>query len=207
MEGDCCAPPHGDGPAGREQRGHAGGPAWQWLAPVVCYCGASAVMWGLAHRQYTGWSRLQSAACVPLLFTPCRAAAAELIWLNSFGCAISIHLFYGLTGYGVLNLLAARSLRRFPCYAGARNKFALHLGADALLHLSPCLLCWLFVAREPQRVAPARLWLLPAVTHVAYPYLLIGTCNPCALYDLDDIYPAWKYRAAWVLTFVAYSLI
>ena len=115
--------------------------------PAASCCAATAVMWRRAHRRYTGWSRPQSAACVPLLFTPCRAAA-ELIWLNSFGRAVSTHIFDAITRYEALNLLAARSPRRCSPLRGVRNKFALHMGAP----------------REP-----AHLWPLPAVTHVAYP--------------------------------------
>ena len=66
--------------------------------PAASCCAATAVMWRRAHRRYTGWSRPQSAACAPLLFTPCRAAA-ELIWLNSFGRAVSTYIFDAITRY------------------------------------------------------------------------------------------------------------
>jgi hypothetical protein len=180
-----------------------------YIIPFIFYNSATIIMYNLSYTKYTGWSRLQSIFCIPLLFIKLydiNKIASDLIWLNSFGCAISIHFFYILTNYEILNIMASRNLIKFKFYKKIHNKFIIHLIADALLHWSPCLLCLIYIKHEYHN-HKKYIWLLPAITHTSYSYLLIRSWNPCSLYELDDIYPIWKYRTAWILTFIGYYII
>jgi hypothetical protein len=49
--------------------------------------------------------------------------------------------------------------------------------------------------------------LIPAITHVSYPYLLIKSWNPTTLYDIPITFPNWKYVVGWIGTFGGYYLI
>jgi hypothetical protein len=171
------------------------------MLPFLSYHSATMIMYALGHKKYTGWSRLQSMFCIPFLFTSYSNVATELIWLNSFGCALSVHLFYAVTHYEVLHLLASRSLSSSSYYQKTRYKKLCHFIADAILHGTPCLLC-LGLSRERQPYV----WIVPALTHVSYPYIMIGTWNPSSLYGVDD-YPKWKYRLCWIGTFFIYVFL
>ena len=51
------------------------------------------------------------------------------------------------------------------------------------------------------------IWIIPASSHVIYPYLLTGHFNPTTLYEINIVYPEWKYILGWILTFISYFTI
>jgi hypothetical protein len=89
------------------------------------------------YQHYTGWSRLQSIFCIPFLYHP---QASDLIRINSFGCFISVHIFYSLSRYEILHTLASRSLQPFALYRSCKYKRLVHFIADFIVHGTPCVL-------------------------------------------------------------------
>ena len=118
------------------------------IIPIISYNIATLIMYKLSkyhnnklYNKYTGWSRLQIIFCVPFLFIKyydINSIASDLIYLNSFGCGISVHIFYILSNYKVLDILASRSLNKFKIYNYfIRYKIIIHLIADGILHWTP----------------------------------------------------------------------
>jgi hypothetical protein len=63
-----------------------------YIIPFIFYNSATIIMYNLSYTKYTGWSRLQSIFCIPLLFIKSydiNKIASDLIWLNSFGSFLS----------------------------------------------------------------------------------------------------------------------
>jgi len=191
------------------------------MIPIISYCIATLIMYNLSiynknklYNKYTGWSRLQIIFCIPFLFIKknnISYIASDLIYLNSFGCSFAVYVFYILSNYQVLNILASRSLNKFIIYQKLcyfiRYKIFIHLIADLILHGTPILLSCLFINHTPIYTYKKKLWLVPAITHVLYPYLLIKTWNPTELYEINIIYPIWKYYIGWIGTFFGYYFI
>jgi len=178
------------------------------MIPVISYCTATGIMYALSsyhqnrkYQYYTGWSRLQSIFCIP--FVHSHDMATDLIYLNSFGCLISVHVCYLLTDYGVLHEVASRSLKDYRFYQRCSYKKSLHYIADGLLHGTPALLCVLYLTPTSHKT---HVWILPAVSHVAYPYLLLRQFDPSPLYEVSYD-PSWKIAVAWAGTFCGYWIL
>jgi len=157
---------------------------------VVVHCSATFLMYTLSkyhqnksYQKYTGWSRVQILSCI-FLSNP---IALDLIYLNSFGCLISVHIFYSLSNYKVLHILASRSVG---------NHKIVHFVADGFIHGTPALLSYMLITPQAHPYKNY-VWILPAVTHVVYPYLLIQSWNPTELYDIPLTFPTWKYAVGW----------
>lgn len=137
--------------------------------------------------------------------------ASDLIYLNSFGCFFAVHVFYILSNYQVLNILVSRSLNKLVIYQKLcyfiKYKIIIHIIADGILHGTPALISCLFINQTPIYPYKKYIWLIPATTHVLYPYLLIKSWNPTKLYEINIIYPDWKYYIGWFGTFLGYYLI
>lgn len=169
------------------------------MFPVVSYCTATFFMYRLSmihpkYRMYTGWSRMQILFCIPWLPDP---VATNLIYLNAFGCLLSVHMWYGLSNYEVLHILASRSLSPFNLHSTW-----MHYVSDGVIHGTPALL-----ALRLTPVYHPYLWLLPACTHVMYPYIVQGHWDPTRLYDIPIQYPAWKFVIGWTCNFIGYFFI
>jgi hypothetical protein len=170
------------------------------LMIFACYNMASVLMYSMGHAHYTGWSRLQICYCIPFLYTPYYQYAADLIIINSFGCFISVHMFYCLSRYEILHILASRSLSSFRFYQTCKYKKIMHFIADFIIHGTPCLVA-LRLPRDPHPYKNY-MWILPAMTHVSYPYLLTGSFNPAPLYNITGYS---NYKLGWALTLLGYA--
>jgi hypothetical protein len=166
----------------------------------TCYNMATILMYAFRHKHYTGWSRMQILFCIPFLYTKHYPYASDLIFINSFGCFISVHIFYCLSWYDILHILASRSLTPFHFYQTCHYKKLVHFIADFIIHGTPCLVA-LRLPREPHPYKNY-MWILPALTHVSYPYLLTGSFNPAPLYNITGYS---NYKLGWVLTIVGYA--
>ena len=167
---------------------------------VVSYAMATFFMYTIKFPTYTGWSRLQSICCIPFLYTTDASIATDLIILNSFGCLFSVHVFYSLSQYHILHTLASRSLQPYAFYQQSNHKKQLHYIADFILHGTPACLC-VFLNPTPYAYQ-SYVWILPAMTHVTYPYFLTGSFNPAPLYKMTGYDDAYKH--GWFWTCVAY---
>ena len=187
-------------------------------SPIISYNFATLIMYKLSiynknklYNKYTGWSRLQILFCIPFLFIKyhnINSIASDLIYLNSFGCAISVHIFYILSNYKVLDILASRSLKKFKLYNYfIRYKIIIHLLADGLLHWTPAYISYLYIDHNQNYSYKKYIWLIPACSHVIYPYILTKSFNPTTLYDINIVYPEWKYMLGWILTFIGYFIV
>lgn len=191
------------------------------IMPIASYCTATFIMYYLSihyknnlYNKYTGWSRLQIIFCIPFVFIKknnISYIASDLIYLNSIGCAFAVHIFYILSNYQVLNILASGYLKKLVIYQKLceiiKYKIIIHLFADALLHGTPILLSYLFITPSPIYIYKHYIWFIPAISHVLYPYLLIKSWDPTKLYNINIIYPNWKYWFGWLGTFLGYYLI
>jgi len=166
----------------------------------TCYNMATILMYASRHKHYTGWSRMQILFCIPFLYTNHYLYASDLIFINSFGCFISVHVFYCLSGYDILHILASRSLSSFYLYQVCNYKKLVHFIADFIIHGTPCLVA----LRLPRESHPYKnyMWILPALTHVSYPYLLTGSFNPAPLYNITGYS---NYKLGWALTILGYA--
>jgi hypothetical protein len=190
------------------------------MLPIISYCSATLIMYNLSisqenkiYNKYTGWSRLQIIFCIPFLFYENNMSyiASDLIYFNSFGCLFAVHVFYFLSKYRVLDILASRSLKKYAIYQKLcyfiKYKIIIHLIADLILHGTPAIVSYLYLKPTPIYPYKKYLWLLPAISHVLYPYLLIKTWNPIKLYEINIIFPNWIYMLGWIGTFSGYYLI
>ena len=159
----------------------------------LSYCAATWIMYLSRHKQYTGWSRIQLLCCIPWLPDP---VATDLILLNAFGCLLAVHVWYGLSKYEVLHILATRS-HIHPRW---------HYLADGVIHGTPALIAYVCLTPSPHPYK-STLWLLPACTHVLYPYALQGHWDAARLYDIPIQYPPWKMVLGWTGTFFVYFLV
>jgi len=168
---------------------------------MISYNMATLLMYSVSHKYYTGWSRMQIFFCIPYLYTNQSKYASDLIFINSLGCFISVHCFYCLSGYEVLHILASRSLSSFHMYKTCNHKKLLHFIADFMVHGTPCL----FALRLPRESHPYKnyMWILPALTHVSYPYMLTGSFDPAPLYNITGYS---NYKLGWLLTIVGYAV-
>lgn len=175
------------------------------MLSILSYTSATFLMYSMAkynenkkYQTYTGWSRLQILFCIPFYTNP---KVCDLIFLNSFGCFISVHMFYCLSNYEILHTLASRSLSPYDFYIQSKHKKMLHFMADFILHGSPCLFS-LCLKNEPYPYKEY-VWLLPAITHVTYPYLLTKSFDPSPLYNITGYS---NYQIGWFLTIFGYGL-
>jgi hypothetical protein len=172
------------------------------MYPILGYCAGTCSGYFM-HNYYTGWSRLHSLFCLPFLFTSYKAMAADLIWLNSCGCALSVHLFYSLTYYEPLSIIATRTFAKYKIH----STFVRHLIADSCIHCTPiCLSLFLYTTTKISYKNKEYIWLVPALSHaIVYPCLT--SWNPAITYKVDRTYPTWKYAVGWMGTFFSYSIV
>jgi len=144
-----------------------------------------------AYNKYTGWIRLQMFACLPLLPDP---LARDLLWNNAFGCLFAIHFIYSLDHYNLLSVLADRSLKTWGI---KKSTFVVHLTADFLVHGLPAMLVLLVLRQSNiEYIGQPYVWLLTGIPHSTYCYVLTGTWDPTAFYEVEK-YPLWKTLAVW----------
>ena len=183
--------------------------------PIVSYNMATGIMYTLSKRsgcrqynKYTGWSRLQILCCLPWI---CKRdvsnLARDLIHLNSFGCAIAVHVFYLLSGYKVLNILASRSLKSYTLNQYLYDNMVIHLLADFMIHGTPAVLCYYYIVPSPSYTYREYVWMIPAISHVMYPYMLVRSWDPTGLYEIPIKFHYWKYVVGWMGTFCGYYVV
>jgi len=189
------------------------------LLPIISYLIATVIMYILSlkhdnkqYNKYTGWSRLQIIFCCPFLLIQdydISKIATDLIWYNSFGCALSVHIFYILSRYETFDILTSRSLTKFKIYSeiNAKYKLFLQILADLIIHFTPIFLSYLYLDTSRLFRYKEYLWLIPAVIHLIYPYILIRSWKVEKLYEINKNYSKSIYFIGWLSIFIGYYAI
>ena len=149
-----------------------------------------------AYNKYTGWVRLQVIALLPYLFIESTSINAQLattlIWNNTVGCFIAVHLVYALTNYELLFILAGRSLKRI----GMPSSWIYCFLADGVIHGLPALLALYITCRLKPCHSFSHVWLVTGIPNTTFCFVLTGQWDPCTLYEVPP-YPKWKTRIMW----------
>lgn len=189
------------------------------LLPIISYLIATIIMYKLSlthdnkqYNKYTGWSRLQILFCSPFLLIKnhdISKIATDLIWYNSFGCALSVHIFYILSKYEAFNILTSRSLSKFKIYSkiNAKYKILLQILSDLFVHFTPIFISYLYLDTSQPYKYKEYLWLLPAIIHLIYPYILIRSWRVEKLYEININYSIFIYLIGWLSIFIGYYVI
>jgi hypothetical protein len=134
--------------------------------------------------------------------------ALQLLYLNVWGCAVSVHIFYGLSNYKALHYFAHKHLKCYSLYSSLtfQQQQLTHFIADGIIHGSPILVCSFFKPSMAYSFSN-HIWLLPAITQVSYSYLLIQSFDVSILYNYPYPYSKYHIYIGWIGTFVSYFIL
>ena len=142
------------------------------------FAASYAAMYALALQhpkifgKYPDWARLQ----ILVLYSCCLDDpwSRDLIWLNAVGVLLASHYLYMLSGYALLDNIGRDFFKNVVGYDHSGR--ALHLAVDLLHQGAPALFAYGVHITEqgPRPPAPPYLWLVTAIPHAVYGYLLTG---------------------------------
>ena len=143
------------------------------------FAASYALLFILAQHQpkifgkYPDWARFQ----ILVWYSCCldEPWTRNLIWLNAVGVFLASQYLYMLTGYALLDSIGSDFFKNIVGYE--QSGMVLHLAVDMLHQGAPALFAYgvLVTDLEPRSPVAPYLWLVTAIPHAVYGYLL--TCQ------------------------------
>lgn len=151
------------------------------------FAASYAAMYALALQhpkifgKYPDWARLQ----ILVLYSCCLDDpwTHDLIWLDAVGVFLASHYLYMLSGYALLDSIGRDFFKNVVGYEQSGR--VMHLATDLLHQGAPALFAYGLHINDlgPRRaVPPPYLWLITALPHLVYGYLLTGRWGLKPLY-------------------------
>ena len=145
------------------------------------FAASYAAMYALALKhpkifgKYPDWTRLQ----ILVMYSCCLDDpwTRDLIWIDAVGGFLASHYLYMLSGYALLDSVGRDFFKNVVGYE--RSGRALHMATDLLHQGVPALFAYGIRATDlgPRVLPPPYLWLVTAIPHAVYGYLLTGQCG------------------------------
>jgi hypothetical protein len=159
-------------------------------APFLCFTASYGGMFLLAKKfptifgRYNDWMRLQ----ILLWYEFCKddPMVRDLIWVNAMGNMITAHLMYFMTRYELLHFWTDYFFKfvvGFPINVGLYISLATDLTVQGL----PVLFAYGVLKEKGRPLTPPlpHIWLLTAVPHALYVFLLTGGWDIKPLYGVS----------------------